>query len=119
DAAGCAAAIHRLAVPLLPHALAFQRVLANQELPQSTRDVVAERGIDDRLHHLGRRIRLADSFETGVGADAYQYRILAAGRLRLDVRDAENLADDLGDLHGRPRTGSSGGKTPSSISCLR
>ena len=52
-------------------------------LAQAAGDVVAERRVDDRLDHLGRRIRLADSFQPGVGADAHEHGVLAAGRLRL------------------------------------
>ena len=99
DADRRAAEVHRAAIHLLPEPFVVERVLADQKSPQPAGDVVAERGVDDRLHHLGRRIRLADAFEAVVGADADEHRVLAAGGLRLDVRDAENLADDLGDLH--------------------
>jgi hypothetical protein len=61
---------------------------------------MAERRIDDGLHHFGRRIGLADPFESRVGTDAYQNRILTTGRLRRDVLDSQNLADDFGNLHG-------------------
>ena len=78
----------------------LQRILADENLAQAAGDVVAERRIDDRLDHLGRRIGLADPFEPGVGADPHQHRILAAGRLGGDVLNAQNLADDFGDFHG-------------------
>ena len=69
--------------------------------PQAAGDVVAERRVDDRLDHFGRRVGLADPFQARVGAHADEHRILAAGRLGLDVLDAQDLADDLGDFHER------------------
>ena len=78
-----AAEVHRPAVHLLPQPLVLQRVLADEQLPQAAGDVVAERRVDDRLDHLGRRVGLADAFQAGVGADADQHRVLAAGGLGL------------------------------------
>src|SRR6185312_591636 len=95
-----AAEIKRAAVHFLPQTFGFERVLANQNLPQSAGDIMAERRIDDRLDDLRRAIGLADPFQAGVGADADQHGVLAAGRFGDDVLDAEDLADDLRDYHG-------------------
>src|SRR5262249_25031700 len=99
DADGLPAEVHRAAIHLLPEALVLEGVLAKEELPQSAGDVVAERGVDDRLDHLRIRVGLANPFETRVGADTDEDRVLAAGRFRLDVWNAKDLTDDFGDLH--------------------
>ena len=48
-----AAEIHRFAMHFLPQPLGFQWVFADQKLPQATRNIMAEWGIDDRFDHFG------------------------------------------------------------------
>ena len=57
-----AAKIHRPAMHFLPEPLGLQGVFADDDFPQAAGDVMAERGVDDGLDHLGRRIGLADPF---------------------------------------------------------
>ena len=95
-----AAEVHRAAIHLLPQPLGLQRVFAQHDLPQPAGDVVAERRVDDRLDHLGRRVGLADAFQARVGANAHEHGVLAAGRLGLNVLNPQDLANDLGDFHG-------------------
>ena len=94
-----AAEVERAAVHLLPQPLGFQRVFAQEHLAQPAGDVVAEGSIDDGFDHFGLRIRFANPFQPVVGTNAHKHCILAAGGFVLDVRDAEELADDFGDFH--------------------
>src|SRR5437016_14574231 len=62
--------IHRAAIHFLPQPLVRQRVLADDDLPQSAGDVVAEGRVDDGFHHLGRRIGLrSEQRRVGKGVD--------------------------------------------------
>ena len=61
---------------------------------------MAEWSINDCLDDLRRSVRLADAFKSIVGANPHQRDVLATGSLLLDGFDPQDLADDLGDLHG-------------------
>ncbi len=99
DGDRAAAAIHGAAIHLLPQPLGLQRVLADQQRSQPGGHVVAERSVDHRLDHFGRGIGLADPLQAGVGLDANEHRVLAAGRFGFDVLDPQNLTFDFGDFH--------------------
>ena len=55
--------------------------------------------VDDRLHHFGRSIRLADALEARIGANPDDHGVLAAGGLGGDIGDSQDLADDFSDFH--------------------
>ena len=69
---------------------------------------MAVRRIDDGFDDFGRRIGLADAFQTGIRAHADEHDILATGGLLLDRFNSQDLADDFLYFHAISRAGSSG-----------
>jgi hypothetical protein len=72
-------------------------------LSQPGGDVVAEGCVNHRLDHFRRRIGFANPFQAVVRADADQNRVLAAGGFSFNLRNANDLADNLSDFHDRSR----------------
>src|SRR5262249_25661386 len=86
-------------VHLVPQPRDIQRVLADQDVPETTRGDMAERGFDDRLADSGVGVRLADAGDALIGLDADQADRLAAIADRLHPRQPEHDRLDVGDLH--------------------
>ncbi len=60
---------------------------------------MAEGRIDDGLDDFRRGVGLADPFNARIRPDADENGVLRAGRPGFNMMNAQDLADDLGDLH--------------------
>ena len=69
--------VDQAAVHLLPEALGFERVLADEQVVQAVRDRVRAGRVDERADGLRRRVDLADAGDALVGLDEDDQIVLA------------------------------------------
>ena len=96
-----ASEVHRAAIHLLPQTFSLQWIFTHQQQPQTTRNIVTERRVDDCFDDFRGRIGFAHTFQPVVCTDSDNDGVLTAGCFGLDRLDSDNLTDDFCNLHER------------------